>query len=258
MTRKTAWAVAVVAIILAELYILNLNKELKAKLLRLQLTLIIEGVIFIGSRYVWRHLTVNVSQPSKDIGDQSRIKDHPIKSYSLLSSIWKCALFIFIFLAHISYLTNAFLIGINPHWFTIICYVCLGGHIQLITSLLCINSFLWFYNDIFCYLRNSSRKINGNSRNVLTIFLSLSYSVLVTSIGFHNTSVNPNIKTVKIQLPKLAVKSLEIVQLSDIHLGPTVGKDQLTKVVNIVNRIKPGSVHILKHYLYIFILLCLA
>ena len=210
--------------------------------------MIIEGVLlFIGSRYVWRTLTFSLNVITGDtatgtVAEHYQTKEHIVKSQNLFTLLFKSVLFIYLilsFISYVSYATNAFPIGADPNLFIILCYVCLGALIQQLTSLLCIDCFVWFYNDIFCHLRKSSRKINVFIKHSLLLVFSVSFTVLVTIIGFNNTTVDPKVKTVQIALPKLSM-SLRLVQLSDIHLGPTTGRERMSKVVDIVNGIKPG------------------
>ncbi|KAK0061817.1 transmembrane protein with metallophosphoesterase domain [Biomphalaria pfeifferi] len=62
--------------------------------------------------------------------------------------------------------------------------------------------------------------------------------------GLYNASQPPVVKDVKIPIRDLPIglNGLKIVQLSDIHLGPTVGFSKLSKIVTIVNQEKADVV----------------
>jgi predicted MPP superfamily phosphohydrolase len=76
----------------------------------------------------------------------------------------------------------------------------------------------------------------------LRLSLLMLISATLTLYGYHNTT--PVINRVDINIKDLP-KSLEgfnIVQISDIHLGPTVGKTQLKWIVDQINSLHPDMV----------------
>ncbi|KAH9502931.1 hypothetical protein Btru_072406 [Bulinus truncatus] len=62
--------------------------------------------------------------------------------------------------------------------------------------------------------------------------------------GLYNASQPPTIKTVTIPIRNLPLnlEGLKIIQLSDIHLGPTVGFTKLDRIVHVVNGENPDVV----------------
>lgn len=72
--------------------------------------------------------------------------------------------------------------------------------------------------------------------------------VVLTVIGLlvvgHRNARNIRIKTLKIQIPKNSrpIKALNIVAVSDIHLGTIIGKGRLAKIVEMVNALDPDLV----------------
>ncbi len=88
-----------------------------------------------------------------------------------------------------------------------------------------------------------------------TTFLSLAHAsaiavpllaLLVTLIGLINARQTPAIVEVDIPLAGLpaALHGLTIVQLSDIHIGPTIKRPMLARIVDRVNRLRPDLVAI--------------
>ncbi|MEM6730707.1 MAG: metallophosphoesterase [Myxococcota bacterium] len=69
-------------------------------------------------------------------------------------------------------------------------------------------------------------------------------SALLTSLAARGASAVPGVKRVSVHLDKLPtpLKGLRIVQLSDIHVGPTIGREFLEGVVDKVNALEPDVV----------------
>ena len=69
---------------------------------------------------------------------------------------------------------------------------------------------------------------------------------LFTLVGFINARSVPRIVEVDIPLPGLApaLHGLSIVQLSDIHIGPTIKRAMLARIVDRVNRLRPDVIAI--------------
>ena len=72
---------------------------------------------------------------------------------------------------------------------------------------------------------------------------SMAFVVAVLVIGFFNAR-NPRVKTLSLSIPKNAgsLKTLNIVSVSDIHLGTIVGRARLDQIVDKVNSLKPDII----------------
>lgn len=151
---------------------------------------------------------------------------------------WHFVLLTYLGTCHLSYLTNVFLISSEPHWISLFAYACLGSFIQLNTGLVTfklISVLLKILNRAFA-LRCTVSKKNG-------AILALIYTLLISVFGLYTASQLPAIKNVAIPVKDLpsALEKLTIVQLSDIHLGPTVGLSKFRKIQELVNQQNPGN-----------------
>ncbi|XP_059156107.1 transmembrane protein with metallophosphoesterase domain-like [Physella acuta] len=154
-------------------------------------------------------------------------------------SIWHVVLLTYLGTCHLSYLTNVFLISSEPHWISLFAYACLGSFIQLNTGLVSfklISVLLNILNRAFALRCRISKKSGA--------FLALIYTLLISVFGLYTASQLPAIKNVAIPVKDLpsALEKLTIVQLSDIHLGPTVGLSKLRKIQELVNQQNPDVV----------------
>ncbi|HWI79558.1 MAG TPA: metallophosphoesterase [Ramlibacter sp.] len=71
-------------------------------------------------------------------------------------------------------------------------------------------------------------------------------ALAITLIGFWNARRTAGVVTVQVPLAGLpaALHGFRIVQISDIHVGPTIGRRYLEGIVEAVNRLKPDLVAI--------------
>lgn len=251
----TATVVVVISVILGELYIYTLDKEIRAKNLRAQFICFLEFVIMMMSAVVWKTFgsrrstsgspgissdptEVPLSQQQRKKSDffQSVRTSKKETSDGYQSLFMRSFLAIYLFSCHLAFFCNVFLMGENPHWLSLVTYGTFGSLIQLFTALVICEA-VHFVLKFFC--KRKKLFLIGNKR--LRHFLVVSYAVLISTYGLFWATQPPVIKRVSIPIPKLP-KSLEgfkIVQLTDIHLGPTVGKRHLETVVKMVNDLKP-------------------
>ena len=77
----------------------------------------------------------------------------------------------------------------------------------------------------------------------LYLFLITLFSVGITLIFGYFNATHPQIKTLNLKINKSQnINSIKIVAVSDIHLGPLVGKNMLELLVKMVNQQKPDII----------------
>ena len=275
--------ILITAIILGELYVMTLRSDIKAIVFRAHFILFIQVGLVILSTFVWRNFrTLFQSDFSAHAHSQRLLEandnifknnslskfdvDSDFKSSGINGTIlherwhfWKKVLFCYLFICHLSYFTNIVFIGREPFLIAVVCYVALGSLFQLVVGMCFVKLIGFFTKYIF------KRHIRLPSKYKLS--LAVVYSLLASSYGLYNASVPPTIKTVSIPVKGLPnnLEGLTIVQLSDVHLGPTVGQHKMQKIVEVANQIHPGlnlyqliyflfHLKIRKNYIYIYIL----
>lgn len=220
-----------------------------------QFLLAFQALLGIGSRYLWRAVNFAISPqktapphgnpqeqdyPSLSAASTS-FKDHVITDstgHSVCVKVVRCLVLIFLVLTHATFLTLV-LVQTNPTPFGMILFCCLGFYAQIVIALYFFNFVRWLLGKVATVvLKKPKLQI---SRRV-TLLLAVGYGVTVSLVGLHTASLPPVLKYTDILLPKLpkSMEGYKIAQISDIHLGPTVGRDKLAQTVDIVNSIKPG------------------
>ncbi|XP_076109804.1 transmembrane protein with metallophosphoesterase domain-like [Mytilus galloprovincialis] len=224
MKRKGALIVSIVAIVLsvifAESWVLSLESKLRGRILRIQVVIIIQCGVAVISIFLWKNLSTVF-----------QTKGHDTSPPRLF---WKFILILYTMFAHGSYLSNVFLVRTEPSVLAIVSYLCLGAHVQMFTFLVIAKAVGFIIK--LC----KKRPLKNNSTAIMAMF----YGFLMTSYGYYRICQPPMVKNVTIPIKKLppSLNGFTITLLSDIHIGPTVGKKQLEVAVDITNSLQSDVV----------------
>ncbi|KAJ8398598.1 hypothetical protein AAFF_G00421260 [Aldrovandia affinis] len=210
--------------------------SIRTKFFRLQFLLLANSFMLIGSLYIWKR-TVFVFTRSRWV------------SYSI-AQCWRLVVLLFLVVAHSSHLTMFYLIGEEPHWLAMVSYTCLGAYIILAFFLFAFGC-LGYFHKLFTRGR-STLKPEAPTGAVMTVapyasrqtILAIALTVVLTAFGLMNASLPPEVVRVEIPLNKLppSLDYLKVVLLSDIHMGPTVGRSRLELIVSMVNNLEADVV----------------
>ncbi|XP_012502332.1 PREDICTED: transmembrane protein with metallophosphoesterase domain [Propithecus coquereli] len=196
-------------------------------LFRLQLALFVNSLMLIGSVYIWRSTVSNLC--------------HSPAAESTCFQLWKVAVLAFLALAHSSFFTMLFLVAEEPYLFSLAAYSCLGAYIIMV-FFLCILSGM---EQAYQLLAWRSGRVVGSLDKTRKLALRPALAVAVTTVlsvaGLLNAAQPPAVKTVEVPINQLppSMNNLKIVLLSDIHLGPTVGRTKMEMFVKMVNVLEP-------------------
>ncbi|NWI68221.1 TMPPE metallophosphoesterase, partial [Todus mexicanus] len=204
----------------------KLDLRMRRWLLRLQMALFANALMLIGSLHVWRSTVTTFSRSAS-----------AVNSFCFMP--WKIAVFMFLALAHSSFFTLLFLVAEEPYFFSLAAYTCLGAYILLIFFLFTLGSVEQAYK--FLAGRGAKAGTGSKNRTAMKPVLAVVLTVVLTVVGLLNASQPPLVNSVEIPVHKLpsTMDGLKVVLLSDIHLGPTVGKTKLAMIVRMVKALKP-------------------
>ena len=227
---------AILAAVLGTLMVIPMKKEYRAYVYRFGFVCVLQTLILLGALNVWSHLK-NLPQHLK------------IKSVVCLR-LWQTLIGLFIVCAHGSYLT-VFFNSTEPKLWAFSAFVVLGTFIQLNVCILTITAVRYLLRLVGFLPK--PRRVSGSEldpsaasklhrEKATSGIVAIVYAVLVATYGVWQAKQPPIIRAVDIPIEGLpaAFNDLRIVQISDIHLGPTVGKSQLEGVVQQVIELKPG------------------
>lgn len=133
----------------------------------------------------------------------------------------------------------------DVHWVPFVTYLSLGFLLQFLICLFFING-LKLTRRIYRSLSSTNKRMSyqqGKTElEVLDVPVAVVYALICCAYGLHGTSLPQQIISVDVPvvgLPK-SFDGYRIAMLTDIHLGPTVGRKKLEQVVNIVNTMRAG------------------
>ncbi|KAB0393741.1 hypothetical protein E2I00_006691, partial [Balaenoptera physalus] len=196
-------------------------------LFRLQLALFANSLMLLGSLYIWRSTVSNLS--------------HSPAAESACFQLWKMAIVAFLALAHSSFFTMLFLVAEEPYLFSLAAYSCLGAYIIMVCFLCTLSGMEQAYQ----LLALRAGRVVGSLDKTRKLALRPALAVLVTAVlsvvGLLNAAQPPAVKTVEVPIHWLptSMDNLKIALLSDIHLGPTVGRTKMEMFVKMVNTLEP-------------------
>ncbi|KAG5848520.1 hypothetical protein ANANG_G00099320 [Anguilla anguilla] len=210
----------------------------RARLFRVQFLLLANSILLIGSLYIWKK---TVSALTSSICISYRI-----------AQCWRGLVLLFLIFAHSSHLSMFYLVGEEPYWLALMSYSCLGAYFILVFLLFAFGCAGYCHKLVArggstnktdlptCAATASAPSASGRVQTILAILL----TVILTALGLRNASLPPEIVRVEIALEKLppSLDYLKVVLLSDIHLGPTVGRSRLELIVSMVNNLDPDVV----------------
>lgn len=228
--------VVVNAIVIANIFASRyLKPESRAILFRGQFVVLLETGIFIGCRYVWRCVQKALSETQ---GGPSPAFDR--EASKLFTSLCRTLTLVFLGLCLSTYPAGLLLVAEEPYVITLICFICLGIFIQLIFFVFVLNRL----QDLIKYITHWTLPWKKYRTSLL---LTISYLFFAVPFGVYFASQPPVIKFEQIPVDKLPeeLDGFRIVHISDVHLGPTVGKYKFSRIVDMVNQQKPG-----KYYYY--------
>ena len=230
--------IAILAIILGNIYILKLPWHTKAFFYRIQFFTIIQVVLFCGSYIIWQTLKSAMQRTRSSIRKTC---------LSLLA--------VYLFISQTCLFSALFLIGTNPHWYSVFSFICFGLYTQLIFAVLTLKGFFLILRGIgkIGLIKLHQRKAQGPDQcsqdfipsrlgrvSLLVIFI---YSVVMGLYGVHQAWKPPTVAMVNLTLPKFppSLNGLKVLQLADIHLGETVGRNRMSEIVKISQELQPGK-----------------
>jgi len=211
----------------------RLSVDERALLFRGQMILLIQAVAFTGSWYVWttlRYLLDGISTGRR--------------GGSIVYCTWfmKLAVAVMLFLAQMSFVIQYFIYGEDPPLLSFICYTCLGILVQFVICYFCLNRAHQLIDWATVLLFSNKRVLHSKSLHWMKFIIASLFSISISAYGLYRGLQAPVVKTVEVPIKGLATSmdGLSVAAVADIHLGPTVGRTKLERVVHMVNSLKPG------------------
>ena len=194
------------------------------------------------SVYIWKQLVTSISSTSPTTHTLHHQQEaHYTQRY--IWNLWRISVFLFLALAQTSLLIGRLLPAQDtPYSIVMLSYTCLGLYGILMGVLLPVEIMELCIGWCDAGVTSPSQRSSLGKRFKILAMVAVSMFILIQGL---NTAWNgPVVKRISVPVHKLpeAFNGMTVVQLSDIHLGPTVGRQRMMQVVSEVKRLKPGTV----------------
>lgn len=205
-------------------YLSSFNEKLKYRLLVVQLYLMAQSGLFFLARYVW-----------------IRVCPTLFKSPSFFERVLMMIVAVILVLGQFSWFSGVILAGVEPHLFTLITYTCLGITLLMASTTFLVDLSWWILSRLRVPIGSH---LHRSYKTRFKILLILAISASLTLYGLQNATRAPTINRLRIPIKDLPVefKEFTIIQLSDLHIGNTIGKTKLEELVKTCNELKPDIV----------------
>ncbi|XP_001378598.1 transmembrane protein with metallophosphoesterase domain [Monodelphis domestica] len=205
----------------------NLEIGVRRLLFRLQLALFANSLMLIGSLYIWRSTVTPLYRS-------------PVVERGWFWP-WKMAILAFLGLAHSSFFTTLFLVAEEPYLFSMASYSSLGAYIIMIFFLFILGCMEQGYQLLAWRSGRVSGSLDKTRKMVLKPILAVVVTAVLSVVGLLNAAQPPAVKTIQVPIHQLppSMNGLKVVLLSDIHLGPTVGRTKMETFVRMVEALEP-------------------
>lgn len=205
----------------------NIKEERRYHLLVIQGLMFAQFLNFVFARYTWTYLYVLTwNYASKTHGGRLR-------------KLLMTPLAFVLIMAQFSFISGYILSNVEPHWFVVLSFSCFGIMMIMVTLV-----FIAQILDSILALADLNRGRNRSFPTVVKCVCILILTAILAISALLNAAQPPVVKTFRIpvlHLPK-CFQRLTILQLSDMHIGPTVGKTKVEFIVELSNKLKPDVV----------------
>ena len=220
----------------------SLDDRLFVKAVRIHVWGFVELSLFACAWYVWRRVS------------------HLFSTKNLLTfgGLFRVCLFVVLSLSLLATVVGFFLVQVDPSLFALICTFCLGLVLFLTTSLFIADVISFIIRRVVCPVFTKKKQLKGDqtdsgksvsSRNFsdstnklelkIRTLLALIFALFLATIGVVGIT-RLTIERVQVPIKGLPqrLNGTTIVQISDIHLGPFIGRTRLKGILKLVNQLE--------------------
>lgn len=205
---------------------LDLNEKTKYKLILIQALLAMQSIMFFTARYLWLRLCL------------------PLYNYpSLVNNVLFTFVIAVFILSQGSLVLGTIFSGVEPHWISLLSYSSLGLLMLLTTTTVISDVLTWISGVLNIRSGSFPSRVHYAKFQVIAIIL---ISITLALLALLNGLREPLVKKVQIPIKHLPPEfnGFTIVHLPDLHVGPTVGRTMLERVVRTTNQLNADVVAI--------------
>ncbi|CAB3399446.1 unnamed protein product [Caenorhabditis bovis] len=199
------------------------------------------GMMF-ASTYIWRRVNISIRYffPSApEVNRRLRLL--------CVKDIAQGFLILFLFLSHIAFFFFYIFLGSEPNFFAFICLTLVAAYAHLLVFLILADAFYQISKLVHKKITSNSVYEYLKANRSYHIFLALVLAFLFTFGGLYATQRDPIITRANIPMKTFENDSggnVTLALLTDIHIGPTVGRRRISTIVKMTNELKPDIIAI--------------
>lgn len=236
----------------------------RAHLLRFAQVVDINFFMLLGTVFAWARINAlfdPTSNAATTVGDAKKRSSNDLRPSTLSTDMKRAKIlvnvifWIFAFCNHVAYFLYYFVNDVEPSWISWICLCCVGFYTHLIVFLVGFSLF----NFVLRLVQSSQRGreilkpifrlqfiktiCTDAKRQTLT---ALVLSTLLSALSLY-AAARPVIRNVDVKINGLPdpFDGFKIALLTDLHVGPTVGRTAVERVVNLTNSASPRNLNLL-------------
>jgi hypothetical protein len=235
---------------------LNTTHYFHATLLRLQMLLAIESLMLAFNVLIWNRITYLLDDSKIRSKSQSTAKRQSTFVQLRVRDALKAMIILFLIFAHACFVLFYTIQSEEPHWLALISFVCVAFYIHLTILFSAVTLVEYIADAIASHVSQSFvqtlvRLLVHHKVNTCTTF---TLAVAMVGVGLYTTSMPPTVYRVDVPIVALPpwAQGRTIALLTDLHIGPTVGRRRMHTVVESVMALKPGGqqLHTVVHIHY--------
>lgn len=214
---------------------------------RMHILVLQQFVMIFGSAFIWWNLSPAINFAFTLLNDTSPQPSYKRWQTICAQDILKAVLILLLLLTHLCSIFYFVFIGEEPNLFAMISLTSVAVYIHIIFFLLV---FLLMQSVFRLALRLDTSHFSFLrplvAYELLSRLIAVALAVVLVLAGLWVTLLPPVIRRVTIQIENLpkAQEGFTIALLSDIHIGPTVGRSKVRKIVDATNSLKPDLIAI--------------
>jgi len=171
-------------------------------------------------------------------------------SHSYIILGWLTIIFLWILTPSAYIISLLDLIREKSKTFSLLAFINLGFFSILLFFSIASDLFLYIYNKFFASNLAEIQVPIGESRKDFLLKIInpsiLGFSSMLTGYGYIEATQDWTVENIKIKTSKFSedLKNIKIIQISDIHVGPTIKRDTIESLVKRVNDLNPDIIAI--------------
>ncbi|CAP39271.2 Protein CBG22753 [Caenorhabditis briggsae] len=270
MNLKIKIAIAILAFIHISLAIARKSTDGVAhhRLVRLHTMLITSTVMLTSSYYMWKRINFSIKKhkPHKSESEISIANNlesdtdfaitsllpspNPVGNRRLrllcLQDVTQALLLLFLFLSHIALFFYYILLGPEPNVIAITALSFIACYAHILIFLLIAD--ILYYSTRIIHNRVSANSVHTylHENRSFHIMLAVILGFMFMFGGLYTTHTDPIVREASIPMNKFQTSggNVSIALLSDIHIGPSVGRTRIARIVEMTNALKPDIIAI--------------